>query len=283
MNHIDILVKELKTIVISIDWINRLPYNSLQKYSHENTFKDNLNYRNYIKLLVENALNEYENKENNQIKNTITRLNNLFDFEMIFDNYIKHYESFNKGGFQLAFFQKELLSLFIIPEYDYTPNINNQFFFDLQVCLQVKEVAVISLIDSLSKLYTPEPNQQSKTETNIVPFDYDTTEIKEIFPTDYITAFKEIETRLISENYFNTEGKWIKKKNPLLIAFIKILNEYQYFKIKIKGCKNDKQRMIKFRKFFENRYKVKISHEFQPQNRDKINIKGYFIFITDKR
>jgi hypothetical protein len=119
--------------------------------------------------------------------------------------------------------------------------------------------------------------------TNVVTFNYDETDIKEIFLHDYIMDFKEIENRLISENYFDSNGKWIKDKKTELIAFIKILNTYGYFKPKFQKCKGDRQRLLKIRYFFENRYHVDISQEFTPKDRNKIDISGFYHWIKDKR
>jgi len=91
-------------------------------------------------------------------------------------------------------------------------------------------------------------------------------------------TLKSIEDRLIEDGYFNSEleYKTEKGKKTKLVALIHIL-----FKLKI--IKSNVA-IINHRKFFEERYKVEIYKQMQPNQFDTTKIKNYkadFIFISN--
>ena len=148
--------------------------------------------------------------------------------------------------------------------------------------LQIKKMYLKQRIALLETIPTNKPgtieNEQNNPVTKIVTFDYETNEIKGIFFPEYIPEFKNIETKLISENYFNEVGKWIKHKDPDLIAFIKFLIEYIF----LRGKLTDKKTRLKIRKFFENRYNVNLEKEFQPNRLAEIKNTDFYCWLRKK-
>ncbi len=78
---------------------------------------------------------------------------------------------------------------------------------------------------------------------------------------DNIDLFSDLEKQLIKEGFFNKKGKWNKEKLAL-VKFIVHCSEIRYFNISL-------HKPIHIRKFFEERYIVNITKQFQPKERKK--------------
>jgi len=79
---------------------------------------------------------------------------------------------------------------------------------------------------------------------------------------DNIELFKEVEKQLANEGYFTRDAIWTKPKIDLVDFLLKCF-EKGYFKYSI-------HKSLAIRRFFEKRYGVNITKQFQPNQRKKI-------------
>lgn len=88
-------------------------------------------------------------------------------------------------------------------------------------------------------------------------------ELKEIFKASKIDSFKSLEQRLYDRNYIDKNRKWLTKA-PELVALVLVLKDKRYFRNAVSDNK--------IRNFFQARYQIDISKQFQPnrhRNADK--------------
>lgn len=112
------------------------------------------------------------------------------------------------------------------------------------------------------------------------PFDYSNE--KSYFFDDKMKSFEQIENELLERGFFKTPCEWTAKKNKL-VAFIYILYKLRYLK-PAKGREKQKALLNKYRRFFEDRYRIDISKAFQPSQFKIGKLKSYeadFHFIPD--
>ena len=91
------------------------------------------------------------------------------------------------------------------------------------------------------------------------PFEYSNKE--GYFFDDKMKSFEQIENELLQRVFFKTPCEWTAEKNKL-VAFIYILYKLHYLK-PAKGREKEKALLNKYRRFFENRYRIDISKAFQ--------------------
>lgn len=95
----------------------------------------------------------------------------------------------------------------------------------------------------------------------------------------YIEPFRDIERQLIDESYFDNSAKWKKGTNKKLVELILHCHKLNYFKIR--ATTTDNKELSKLRRFFEIRYSIKLGKQFQPHQRNSIEIPSYeFRWIT---
>lgn len=85
--------------------------------------------------------------------------------------------------------------------------------------------------------------------------------LNQIVYPDNIDLFSDVEKQLIREEFFNKNGTWIKEKLAL-VKFITHCSTIGYFNISLNKAKH-------IRDFFETRYNINISKQFQPKEREK--------------
>ena len=92
---------------------------------------------------------------------------------------------------------------------------------------------------------------------------------KHILPS-YIEPFRDIEKQLIDESYFDNSAKWKEKTNKKLVEFILHCHKSGYFKIR--ATTTDNKELNRLRRFFEARYSINIEKQFQPRQRESIEV-----------
>lgn len=100
-----------------------------------------------------------------------------------------------------------------------------------------------------------------------------------IYPS-YIELFRDIEKQLIDESYFDNSAKWKKGTNKKLVEFILHCHKLNYFKIR--ATTTDNKELSKLRRFFQKRYSINIEKQFQPRQRESIEIPSYEFRWIDK-
>lgn len=129
-----------------------------------------------------------------------------------------------------------------------------------------------------SRIFVETELKRAKQEDVISPFDYSGLD-KYFFP-DKIQAFKQIEIEMFKKDFF-VNNEWGKKHPKYELAgLIHILHDKQYFKKQLQG-KSVSTSLLEYRRFFEQRYNIKIAKEFQPQRiKGKLKLaEGAFQFI----
>jgi hypothetical protein len=102
------------------------------------------------------------------------------------------------------------------------------------------------------------------------PFDYSNKE--GYFFDDKMKSFEQIENEMLQREFFKTPCEWTAGKNKL-VAFIYILYKLHY--LKPKGREKGKALLLKYRRFFEDRYKTDIRKAFQPSQFKIGTLKSY--------
>lgn len=96
--------------------------------------------------------------------------------------------------------------------------------------------------------------------------------LKLIFYPKAIEAFKEIEIGFLTDGWI-VDKTWQKEKN-MLVSLILLLQNRGYLK-KI-NAKSDSTCRLEYRRFFENRYNVKIQEQMKPSKIKKFNLPKAF-------
>lgn len=103
----------------------------------------------------------------------------------------------------------------------------------------------------------------------IFAFLQDRNSLNEYVLSGYILKFEEKEKQLIKEEYFDSSAKWQKEKKQM-VTFILHCHSIGYFKIR--ATTTDNKELNRLRRFFEARYSINIEKQFQPKQRESIEV-----------
>ncbi len=128
------------------------------------------------------------------------------------------------------------------------------------------------VLNNLNNSYNKELRPIKVKKDEVFAFIQNRNELHEELTPDNISQFSQIEKQLIDEGYFDEFGNWIKDRGRItsLVSFILHCQQLGYFKTRFKI--NNTPAILKLKRFFETRYGINISKQFQNEQRKKIVI-----------
>lgn len=228
-----------------LNHITRNRYNN-KDYCNE----ENINFDDYVNSLITEKKQKLEEEKKREIRNLIIILK-------------KHIEGLFDVGFK---YKNENEIIEYLKEKRKSELRNNHSSHFIKIYEFILDNLLKEVDQKNKKLNDTKEKPQYKPEI----FKDTEIELKDTMYVNKIDIFKDHEKRLFEDGYFDKVGKWIKKKNPDLVQFLKILIKENFF---LKKNYSEKKQWNTIRKLFEKRYKVNLSKELQPSSRDKIEIK----------